>query len=250
MQKAFCLLVVCISLVISSCKKDDDTHCEAFVWGYEGNEGPAEWGGCFDECSGNTQSPLNIASATVDATLEALVLHYEEVPIDIFFNGRTLEFEHEPGSTLTLNAMVFNLLQFHFHTESEHAISGSHYPMEVHLVHKHEPTGQLAVVGIFFEEGDENMFLQHFADHLPDTKDERYSTAELVNAHDLLPTEDDYFTYGGSLTTPPCSEIVTWFVMKTPIEASPEQIQKFRTILNENNRPVQDLAGRTIREHQ
>ena len=122
--------------------------------------------------------------------------------------------------------------------------------MEAHLVHKHDATGQLAVIGIFFVEGNESVFLQHFTDSLPDVKDEHFTSTELVSVHDLFSVEESYYTYSGSLTTPPCSEIVTWLVMKTPVEASVSQIQKFHDVLHDNNRPVQALTGRTIREYQ
>jgi len=250
MQDFPLFLILATCFVLSLCCKNDDKHCNVFEWSYEGDEGPDDWSGCYAECSGNSQSPVNIAGANIDASLAALDLHYEDVQIHLDNNGHTIEFEYESGSTLTLHGIIFNLRQFHFHTESEHTISGDHHPMEVHLVHKHDATGQLVVIGIFFEEGNENVFLQYFTDSLPASKDEHFISGELVNALDLFPVDESYYTYSGSLTTPPCSENVTWLVMKTPVEASVSQIQKFQDIMHENNRPVQALKGRTIREHQ
>ena len=114
MQKLSLFLFLTTCLALFSCGKDDDKHCDVFEWSYEGDEGPDDWSTCYAECSGSAQSPVNIAGATVDASLTALDLQYEDVPDQLINNGHTIEFEYEAGSTLNLNGMVFNLLQFHF----------------------------------------------------------------------------------------------------------------------------------------
>ena len=249
MQYRILLTLLILSFIVPSCNNDKEgIPCDSFEWGYEDEEGPTHWGRCFAECDGSSQSPLDIDDPVPDAVLTALELHYDEVPIDVTNNGHTIEFEYETGSILTLNGLSFNLLQFHFHTESEHTLDGQHFPMEVHLVHKHDATGQLAVIGVFLEEGTENVFLQNFSDNLPAVKDGFFTSSVPVNVADLLPADQGYYTYSGSLTTPPCSETVIWFVMRTPVEASASQIQKFHDILHDNNRPVQSLNGRQIKE--
>ncbi len=159
-----------------------------------------------------------------------------------------MQFNYEASSTMDLNGVDYNLLQFHFHTGSEHTINGTQYPMEVHLVHQND-AGELAVVGIMFEEGNENAFLKNFSDNLPAAKDDNYSSTTKVNAGDLIPSTGGYFTYSGSLTTPPCSEIVTWIVMKNPIQISASQIENFHTIMHDNFRPTQPLNGRVIDDY-
>jgi carbonic anhydrase len=237
------------SVLAPSCKEDEDVvDCDAYHWGYEGEEDDDTWLNCYADCDGQSQSPIDIAGSSPDAALAALETHYEAVPIELINNGHTVEFEYEAGSVLKLNGVDFTLAQFHFHTESEHTIIGTHYPMEVHLVHKNA-AGDLAVVGVMFEEGAENAFLKNFSDHLPASKDDHYSSSTLVNAGDLLPPVGAYYTYSGSLTTPPCSEIVTWFVMKTPVQASSTQIQNMHAITHDNNRSVQGANGRAIKEY-
>jgi carbonic anhydrase len=124
-------------------------------------------------------------------------------------------------------------------------------PMEIHFVHKNAATGKLAVIGVFVEEGAENAVLKHFVGHLPTTKDATYDDAtNSFKASDLIPGDQSYFTYNGSLTTPPCSEIVTWIVMEHHIEASTAQIHDFEVLEHENARPTQPIEGRTIKYHK
>jgi carbonic anhydrase len=123
--------------------------------------------------------------------------------------------------------------------------------MEMHFVHKNASTGKLAVIGVLVEEGAENAVLEHFVHDLPETKDATRMNRPTPSA--LLiscPADKSYFTYAGSLTTPPCSEIVTWIVMEHPIEASLDQIEHFEHLEHENARPVQALDGRTIKHHK
>ena len=246
--------MILLTIFVISCKDDNDDDiieephtCDAFHWGYEGEE--KDWNSCFMECAGQVQSPVNITRAVQDANLSALKMNYTEVPVHLLNNGHTIQFEQEPGSTLELDGATFELLQFHFHTQSEHTIDGIRYPMEVHLVHKNLTTDALAVVGIMFKQGNENLFLKNFMENLPQEEDEHYmEETKKVNTIDLLPADAGYFTYSGSLTTPPCSQIVTWIVMKEPIEASPEQINSFFDLMQTNFRPIQPLNGREVKE--
>jgi carbonic anhydrase len=243
--------ITVIAILFTSCQKDDDdtpiVDCTEYHWEYDGDSAPETWPVCTSDCGGNAQSPVNIAGATTDASLMALETHYEQVPIELINNGHTVEFEYEAGSVLKLNGDDYALLQFHFHTSSEHTVDGTQYPMEAHLVHRNS-AGALAVIGIFFEEGSENAFLKNFSDHLPAAAEDHFSSEDVVNVESLLPSNAHYYTYTGSLTTPPCSEIVTWLVMKAPVEASALQISAMHSIVHDNYRPVQPLNGRTIRE--
>lgn len=227
-----------------------EDFCTDFHWAYDGDSGPDFWSLCYGTCGGDAQSPVDIWNPLTDHSLPVVNPDYEEVPIELFNNGHTIEFEYEGGSYLTLNGQSYELLQFHFHAGSEHTIRGKQYPLEVHLVHRHAATNQLAVIGVFFTKGRPNPFLDNFMGHLPHDEDDHYSSEHHVDAEDLLPANRSYFTYSGSLTTPPCSEIVTWIVMEKPVFASEEQLDAFADILHDNYRPVQPINGRVIRKHK
>ncbi|MCL4138102.1 UNVERIFIED_CONTAM: hypothetical protein GTU68_027641 [Idotea baltica] len=223
-----------------------DADCSLYNWSYEGNTGPSTWHNCHQECGGNIQSPIDVSTSITGESLSELVTDYEAASINLFNNGRTVEFTYEAGSKLNLNGEDYDLLQFHFHTVSEHTINGEHFPMEAHLVHQNATSGNIAVVGIFFQEGLENEFLANFSNNYPSEENDVYTTSSEINVLDLLPSSTSYFTYGGSLTTPPCSETVTWFLMQEPVVASAQQINDMAAILQSNNRPVQALNGRKI----
>jgi carbonic anhydrase len=170
----------------------------------------------------------------------------KESPVSIFYNGHTLEQEWEPGSKLTIGSNTFELAQFHFHTRSEHTISGKRYPMEIHFVHKQSTSSAIAVVGVLVEAGAENPMIKLLSTDLPTEVDEEYKSNTPVLLSGLMPANKGYFYYSGSLTTPPCSEVVSWYVLKNPIQASTKQINAIQQIISDNNRPTQALAGRTI----
>jgi len=164
-------------------------------------------------------------------------------------NGHTLEVEYEDGSSIDIGGNNYRLLQFHLHTPSEHNKESSAYPMEAHFVHV-STSGELAVVGVFIKEGSYNKELASILDNAPASKGTVAVHGEEINAVDLLPEEtDEYYHYSGSLTTPPCSEGVKWYVMDEKIEASSEQIARFQGFFNINARPIQPTNGRVITEH-
>ena len=140
----------------------------------------------------------------------------------------------------------FTLVQYHFHAPSEHTVGGKHYPMEMHLVFGSNG-GALAVIGVLIEEGAHNAAFDPVWSHLPKAKGvESHLEHVKVGIDDLLPKVHTSYRYDGSLTTPPCSEGVKWFVMTTPVALSPEQIAAFTALVKENNRPAQPLNGRAI----
>lgn len=245
-----------LALVFNACKDDGGngtvipTDCTGAHWTYEGAEGPEHWDELctgYSDCAGPSQSPVDIKNAQADAALADIPESYQTSTAHILNNGHTIQFNYDAGSSIVVNGETYNLAQFHFHTPSEHTINGQSYPMEVHLVHKNADGTKLAVIGVLFEEGAENPILAKYLAHLPASKDQTYDdAASTFTAADFLPADQHYYRYQGSLTTPPCSEIVTWTVMKTPITASHEQIQAIEAIEHENNRPIQALNGRTI----
>lgn len=222
-------------------------------WGYaDGEGGPENWGMLnedFAACSvGQEQSPINLTGA-VDSELAQLSLAYQPTPLKILNNGHTVQVNYEPGSVLTLDSEAFELLQFHFHTPSEHTVAGEAIAMEVHLVHQNPETKALAVVGVFMKEGLENPEIAAIWPSMPTSKaDEKTIDDQMVNVAKLLPSDtDSFYRYYGSLTTPPCSEVVNWIVMKEPIEVSRSQIKQFAAAVGEMNaRPVQPLNRRFL----
>lgn len=242
-------------LTIGSCHDNEKTlpSCDGAHWEYSGIDGPGYWKEIcvsYGDCGGQAQSPVNIAGATADNTLNALAERYSETETHILNNGHTLQFNQDAGSELEFEGVTYKLLQFHFHTPSEHTLNGVTYPLEVHFVHKNETTGQLAVIGVFVKAGAINQFLAPFMAHLPKEEDAEYNAPDTYNVASFLPANQSYSTYPGSLTTPPCSEIATWIVLDNPVEASANQIGQIVNSEPRNNRPLQQLNGRAIRHYQ
>ena len=222
---------------------------EAPHWAYAGDLAPSHWGDLADQfavcVSGASQSPINISN-TIDPNPANIDFNYHGVPLSILNNGHTLQVNYAPGSSITIDLQQYELLQFHFHTPSEHQLAAHNFPMEGHLVHKNSHD-QLAVVGVFIEEGHENPFFQTLVEHLPSHADQENTVAGImVNAQGLLPPDPAVYNYSGSLTNPPCSEGVNWNVMSTPIQASADQIAAFAGIMGPNNRPVQPMHSRLV----
>jgi carbonic anhydrase len=225
---------------------------ETPAFGYSGDIGPGFWGELtaqWQNCSSDSrQSPIDISDPTVDTTLEPLALDLHGTPLKIFNNGYTIEQEYEEGGTLTFEGVTYDLRQFHFHTLSEHTIDGARGVMELHAVFRNAASGNLAVIGVLYEIGAENEFLALFDDRLPRKKDDvTADNGTEIDVAEALTDTAEYYTYPGSLTTPPCSPIVTWIVLKKPAELSMQQFRAFRDILGNDFRPLLERNGRTIR---
>ena len=226
-------------------------------WGYSAPNGPAQWGNLpgYSLCStGADQSPIAIESGEVagirnafpDQSLQLLAPQWMDSQVEIVNNGHTIQMNYSAGSQIEFDAKDYELKQFHFHSPSEHLLNERQYPLEVHFVHR-TASGDILVVGVFFQEGQANPQLSKLWKNAPVIPETTVQTAEVLNALDLLPVSKEYFTYTGSLTTPPCSEGVRWIVMKEPMEASIDQLQFLqRTLGFTNNRPAQPLDGRLI----
>ena len=218
-------------------------------WAYEGKEGPKEWGeldSSYAACSsGHRQSPIDIKDAK-KVDLPTLKFDYHAVPLNIINNGHTIQINYAPGSTLTVGEKIYTLKQFHFHHPSEEHVDGKTSRLVVHLVHA-DADGHLAVVAVLFELGSANPLIDTLWANIPSEKEKPQDIPSVsIQVHDLLPSEGDYFTYAGSLTTPPCSEGVSWFVLKSYATASPQQVAAFAKIYPMNARPIQPTNGREI----
>ena len=224
-------------------EQDEKPH-----WGYTGEIGPAHWADLSEEWKlardGKEQSPIDITDAQ-QGELPQIEYQYGPTRINVVNNGHTIQVNYDEGSSITLDGKTYRLLQFHFHAPSEHTINGESFDMEVHLVHKSDE-GELAVIGVMFKPGEINGYLQPLWKHFPTESGEEKHSEDMFGAGSLLPEGASYYTYQGSLTTPPCSENVRWLVLTEPLEVSAEQIEAFTSIYSGNNRPVQPLNDRVI----
>jgi len=178
--------------------------------------------------------------------LPAIQFDYKPGGLEILNNGHTIQVNRAAGSSITVGGEKYELLQFHFHTPSENTVNDTAFPIEMHLVHKNA-RGELAVVGVFSRAGGKNAVLEKAWEHMPrKAGDKKMITSVSINAADLLPADRGYYSFKGSLTTPPCSEGVKWMVLKTPTEVSGEQIKQFTGVIGTNARPVQPIHARTL----
>uniref|UniRef100_A0A3P8X7V4 Carbonic anhydrase n=1 Tax=Esox lucius TaxID=8010 RepID=A0A3P8X7V4_ESOLU len=254
----------------------------AHEWGYGPTNGPATWALSYPIANGHRQSPIDILSShtTFELDLKHLKLKYNPADsIDILNNGHSFQVvyvDDTDSSTLTGGPVTgtYRLKQFHFHwgstddKGSEHTVDGKHFPAELHLVHwnnkytsfdeaTNHPDG-LAVVGVFLQIGAANPKLQTVLDSLAAIQTNGKQTAfPNFDAHTLLPPSLDFWTYSGSLTTPPLLECVTWIVLREPISVSSAQMSEFRSLMfnadgqppccmEDNFRPPQPLNGRKV----
>ncbi len=215
-------------------------------WGYEGEMNPAKWGEAFPTCgTGKAQAPLDIKGPfeKSDVTLK---VDYKQGPLKILNNGHTIQVNVEPGSKLSAGGKTYELLQFHFHRPSEELMDGKPAAMVAHFVHKSEE-GNLAVIGVLINEGKENPLLKTLWKHAPSKAGAEVKVEDVkVDPKSLIPLKLNFYSYEGSLTTPPCTEGVRFFILKTPATLSKEQVEQFPFKLNA--RPVQPQNGRKITE--
>jgi carbonic anhydrase len=177
--------------------------------------------------------------------LEPIVFRYRAGDFSVIDNGHTVQANVAPGNYIELGGRRYELLQFHFHRPSEERIDGRQFEMSVHLVHK-DPEGRLAVVAVLLGKGAAQPVVQTVWNNLPLERHQDVRARVQLDPSDLLPTDRRYYTYMGSLTTPPCTEGVQWVVLRTPVSATPEQIEIFSRLYPMNARPLQNAAGRRI----
>ncbi|MDV8079659.1 carbonic anhydrase family protein [Rhodococcus sp. IEGM 1370] len=213
---------------------------------YDGELGPAtwstlspEWGACADT---SAQSPIDLHDAT-PADLPPLEFDYRPGDIALKNTTHTVQANETPGSEVVVDNKHFPLTQFHLHEPSEHELDGIRHDAELHLVHTADD-GSITVVGVLIDKGAPNAALGNYFDELPAVGD----TAELddFDPSQLLPADLTNVRYSGSLTTPPCTEGVQWIVMTTPVQASAEQLDEFRTVIEQNARPLQEQGSRSV----
>ncbi len=221
-------------------------------WSYQGDGGPAAWARLrpeFNLCgNGQRQSPVDIRGGLA-VDLEPVKFAYADSRFGVIDNGHTVQANIAAGSHIEVAGQRFELLQMHFHRPAEERIDGRQFEMSAHLVHR-DAQGKLAVVALLIERGPPHPVVQTVWNNLPLEQHQEVPARVPLSLQALLPSDARYFTYMGSLTTPPCSEDVRWIVMRQPVTMSPEQIELFARIYPMNARPVQQLAGRRILQSQ
>ncbi|MDH5708621.1 MAG: carbonic anhydrase family protein [Hylemonella sp.] len=221
-------------------------------WSYAGEGGPQVWGRLKPEyaicASGRRQSPIHIEDGqTLQGPAEAIEFHYTPSRGTVVNNGHSIQVNVLGGNSLTVRGMSYQLVQFHFHTPSEERINHQSYPLVGHFVHRND-LGQLAVLAVLFSRGEANALIDKVWTHMPlDVNDSVRMPAGLIDITEVLPNDQRYYQYLGSLTTPPCTEGVLWLILKQPMSVSPAQLRLFSQLYPHNARPLQAVNGRPVR---
>lgn len=224
-------------------------------WEYSGKAGPVNWSRldpAYRACSqGHEQSPIDIRGAHLNKGLQPLEFHYIGGPVSVENTGQTIVVHVDPGSYIVADGQRYELQEFNFHHPSEEAIKGKLTDMDVHLVHK-STTGKMAVIAVrlSMDRGDPNAVLAALWPHLPQRAGATEKVTDIINAGGFLPADRGYWTYTGSLTTPPCTESVRWFVFEDVLSISRSQLRALTSLFPMNSRPLQDAHGRRIEANE
>lgn len=233
----------------------DDGHGSDPHWTYDGETGPQNWAKLkseFNVCAiGKRQSPINIQEGnTLAGPAEPVQFNYTPSNGVVVNNGHTIQVNVDGNNSITVRGSRYQLLQFHFHTPSEEQVNYKRYAMVAHLVHKNEE-GQLAVVAVLLEPGESNALINKVWTYMPLDQDDRVRMPMgLLDMNEILPKDQRYYQFMGSLTTPPCTEGVLWMVLKQPVQLSQAQYKLFTQLYPMNARPVQALNSRPVRDAQ
>jgi len=255
-----------VLFALSACKENKDTPDTSNTalkdttaisevikhWTYQGETGPEHWSEIEkdSECNGVEQSPINIVdlNAVYSDRSPVLKVYYASLTKihDVTNNGHTLQYNFDKNDSITLDGTSYQLKQIHFHEASEHTINGVRYPLEIHMVHL-SSDNHYAVLSILAEEGEDSAPFQFLESYLPLQQGETKEVDMPFDLNQNLPKNHAYYSYVGSLTTPPCTQGVRWFVFKDPITVSLKQVEQLRALMPLNNyRNEQPLEGRTV----
>lgn len=232
-------LLVTTTLISTTCFADESNNAD---WSYVGRTGPDHWSKLDEEymqCNyGQAQSPINLDKENLFDNKDKIIFHYE---------NRENSADARKAKHIEIGNKIYKLIKFHFHEPSEHSINHMRYPAELHMVHM-DDQGKLAVVGIFISEGKEdNQTIETLLAAVDKDEKTKYQ-AEDESLMSLIPNNIEYFHYQGSLTTPPCSEGVEWYVLKTPLLISKQEMKDLKKLIPDNNaRPIQDDNGRVAK---
>ena len=248
-EKGSFLLAMLLFAAVSTAQERRPEH----NWDYGEAHGPRHWGDLqpdYAACKiGHHQSPIDIRNPQ-KAKLPPVQFEYKPSPLHIVDNGHTVMVNYTPGSYFSVGGKKYALKQFHFHRPSEEKINGKGFDMSLHIVHADE-AGKLAVVAVLLQQGEENPLIRELWNDLPPEKEKEELLDQIqIDVSQLLPADRSYYTFSGSLTTPPCSEDVTWFVLKHSTTVSAEEIERFSRLYRNDARPTQPLYDRVVLESQ
>ena len=224
-------------------------------WNYYGKTGPLGWGKldpAYQACSkGHEQSPIDIRGAHLDKALQPIEFHYLAGPVTLVNDGHTIVVRVDPGSYIVAGGVRYDLVEFDFRHPGEETVKSKLSDMSVHMVHK-SADGRLAILAVRLieDQSKPNATLATLWEHLPTAAGKSDKIADMVNPGGLLPADRGYWTYMGSLTTPPCTEGVRWFVFQQQVSLSRDQLRAFANLYKVNTRPMQDPHGRKIEANQ
>jgi len=225
-------------------------------WDYYGKTGPLGWGRldpAYRVCSeGKEQSPIDIRGAKLNKALQPIEFHYMSATVELENTGNGVVVHVKPGSYIVANGVRYELQELDFHHPGEEAVNGRLTDMSVHLTHT-SADGKLAELAVRLSElpGDANATLATLWQHLPTEAGKTEKVTDLINPGGLLPGDRGYWTYMGSLTTPPCTEGVRWYVFEQPVSVSRSQLRAFEALgYKINSRPIQDRNGRRIEANE
>lgn len=247
MKKSLFALLAAAAFTFTYCGGDDSGHDGH--WSYKGETGPEQWdelSADYEACgTGTVQSPIDITGAVEDADLPDLELNYNDSAVEILNNGHTIQANFKDGGTLKVGEDTYKLLQVHFHTPSEEAVNGDRADAVAHLVHKSD-AGELAVIGVLMNKGAANAAVSKIWEVMP--KEEKTVSVDFtLSGKELTGDQSGYYTFPGSLTTPPCSEGVRWFVLTNQPSIGADQIAAFQELFPMNARPLQPVNDREIK---
>jgi carbonic anhydrase len=248
-SEGLALAVLSLSLVVSACGSEEvvEEVKESVEWGYSGAGAPESWASISEEnarcADGTQQSPINITGYQ-QGDSPPISFSYRKEAEAVSNAGTAVVAKYPSGNRLGFGERTYQLETVTPHTPSEHHIDGKSYPLELQLLHS-QTFGDVAVVSLLFDIGDANQSVQEIIDHAPSSVGTSEVTG-ILNARDYMTKDIGYYSYKGSMTTPPCSEPVDWFVMLEIGTVSQEQVDALKALTGENNRPLQPLGGREV----
>ena len=252
-MRRFGMAVLGLSLLAGLPMAAQQTPQSGADWAYEGKKGPLNWGHldpAYKACSdGKEQSPIDIRGAHLNKNLPPIEFHYVSGGMTLTNTGHTVQVTPPAGSYIVVDGTRYDLVQFHFHHPGEEAVKGKLPDMSLHLVHK-SAEGKIVVVAVRLNEGNANALLAALWEHLPKTAGATDKLTESMSPAGLLPTDRGYWTYEGSLTAPPCTEAVRWFVFEQEVEISRSQLRSFGALYKVNSRLLQATRGRKIEANE
>ena len=258
-KRLFGSVILLATVFYFSCNRDKTDHSDSsdhdhIEWSYEGETSPEHWAELEknSECSGNRQSPINIIDLNVvekegDTAHNTLFYSAKTILTRVRNNGHTIQFDFDRGDSICSRDEHYDLVQIHFHVPSEHTVNGIRYPIETHLVHQSKQKDSFTVIAIFGIEGRESETLEQLESFLPLKEGEEKEINKALDLTTIFPDNKDYYSYQGSLTTPPCTENVNWIIFKEPGILSLEEVIRMRDNMPLRNfRNEQDLNDRVV----